>query len=79
MKANGEKINLMEKESKFIQMGLVMRVCMLMGWNRIVMESIDLVMGKYMRDHLKKDIWKDKENYTCQTVTDNISDNSQKI
>lgn len=45
----------------------------------MVMESIDLVMGKYMRVHSKKDIWKDKENSTCRTVTDNILDNSQKI
>ena len=58
MKETGLTINLMEKESKDMQMVLLMKASLSMESNKIIMLFTSGELGKFILDHLKMDICK---------------------
>ncbi len=71
-KENGKMMNQMEKVCKFILMVLAIKANLLMGKKMIVMDIIDGLMAKLIKDPLEMDLWKGMENYLCKMEKANI-------
>lgn len=71
-KVNGKMISRMEKEFKFIQMGLDTKGNLWMVKKMTVMDIIDGQTEKFIKALLETDLWKGMENYTCKMEKANI-------
>ena len=72
MKDNGGMMNQMEKECKFILMGLAIKANSLMVKKMIVMDIIDGLMAKLIKDPSEMDLWKGMENFLWKMEKVNI-------
>ena len=62
MKVTGQKMFLMEKELRYIQMDQDIKVILLMGERMMRMQHIDGLIVKFMLVPSKMDIWKELAN-----------------